>query len=381
MKPHTIKLDIKSRDISDELGGIIENREFFTLVPPGQDLRPDLLICELGEDHKAELKKIESYMEHSDRTEVFLVSKRSDPEILIQALQTGVKEFFRVPVERQKVEESLDRFQTRQEKQDKKEQLESKKQGKIICVVGSKGGVGTTTIAVNQAVAIAKNQEKPSVALLDMNIVFGEVPVFLDMAPKHHWGDITKNIQRLDTVFLSTILAIHETGVHILPSPRYLGDHPSPTPSVMETLLTLMKKQYDFIIIDLGQTMNDTALKIIQMSYRTQIVAIQSLPCLSNTNRLIKSFLGYGYTRDESIHVVLNRFFKKSMVSLDTAREGIKRDPAWLIPNDYSTTMSAINSGKPLHTVAPRSKIVKCFDEYSGQFVSKEQKKKKGWLF
>ncbi len=378
MKSHTIKLDIESRQIADDLGEIIENSEFFTLVPPEQDLRPDLLICELGEDHKAELKNIQSYMEQSDRTEVFLVSRRSDPEILIQVLQTGVKEFFPVPIKKQMVEEALDRFKTRQEK---KEQLESKKQGKIISVVGSKGGVGTTTIAVNQAVSIAKNQKIPSVALLDMNIVFGEVPVFLDMAPKYHWGDITKNIQRLDVVFLSNILSKHETGVHVLPSPRYLGDHPSPTPPIMEALLALMKKQYDFIIIDLGQTMNDTALKIIQMSYLTQIVAIQSLPCMSNTNRLIKSFLGFGYTRIESIHVVLNRFFNKSTVSLDTVREGIGREPAWIIPNDYSTTMSAINSGKPLYMVSPRSKIVKSFDEYTGQFIGKEKKKKKGWLF
>jgi len=378
LKSHTIKLDIDSRDIADDLAGIIENRALFTLVPPGHDLRPDLLICELGEDYKAELKKIQSYMEQSDRTEVFLVSRRSDPETLIQAVQTGVKEFFPVPVKDQMVEEALARFKIRQEK---KERLASKKQGKIISVVGSKGGVGTTTIAVNQAVAIAKNQEIPSVALLDMNIIFGEVPVFLDMAPKHHWGDITKNIQRLDAVFLSNILAAHETGVHILPSPRYLGDHPSPTPPIMETLLALMKKHYDFIIIDLGQTMNDTALKIIQMSYLTQIVAIQSLPCLSNTNRLIKSFLGYGYTRVESIHVVLNRFFKKSTVSLATAQEGIGRELAWIIPNDYSSTMSAINSGKPLHTLSPRSKIVRCFDEYTGHFIGKEKKKKKGWLF
>ena len=378
MKPHTIKLDIKRRNIADELVELIKNREDFTHVPPEQDLIPDLLIYELEEDHNAELENIQSYMEQSGLTEVFLVSTRDDTEILKQAMRIGVKDVFSIPVENPMVEEALDRFKTRQEK---KETLEPKKQGKIISVVGSKGGVGTTTIAVNQAVAIAKHQEIPSVALLDMNIVFGEIPVFLDMAPQHNWGEITRNIQRLDEVFLSNILTKHETGVHLLPSPRYLEEHPSPTPAIMESLLSLMKKEFDIILIDLGQTMNDTALKIIQMSHLIQIVTIQSLPCLSNTNRLIKSFLDSAYTRGESIHVVLNRFFKKSTVSLDTVREGIGREPAWIIPNDYSTTMSAINAGKPLCMVSPRSKIVKCFDEYIGQFIGKEQKKKKkGWL-
>ncbi len=337
------------------------------------------MICELGDNYEEELNKFQTFLDKTDTTEIFLVSKRSDPEILIQALRIGIKEFFPVPLKPDVIKEALDRFKKRHEKLQHKI---SGAPGKIYSVLGSKGGVGTTTVAVNLAVSIAVNQENPSVALLDMNIVFGDVPILLDISPKHNWSDITKNIDRLDEFFLSNILFEHATGVHVLPSPRYLSNHPSPTPIVMETLLNLMKKKYDYIIIDLGQSMNDNALRIIQMSDLVHIVAIQSLPCLSNTNRLIKSMVEYGYVDEEQVKIVLNRYLKKGMVSIASAEEGVGRKLSWVIPNDYSTTMSAINSGKPLYQIEKKSSIVKSFNDYVGKLLGvKIKKKKKGWFF
>ncbi len=102
-------------------------------------------------------------------------------------------------------------------------------------MLGSKGGVGTTTVSVNLAVALS-NSKRHSVALLDMNTVFGEIPLFLEIQPKFHWGEITKNIDRLDDTFLMNVLSKHSSGVHILPSPAYLNGHQSPTPEIMERL-------------------------------------------------------------------------------------------------------------------------------------------------
>lgn len=128
--------------------------------------------------------------------------------------------------------------------------------------------------------------------------------------------------------------------------------------------------------------MNETAFKILNLSEIVHIVAIQSLPCLSNTNRLVKSIVEYGYVEKEKIHVVLNRYVKKGIVPLDSAEEGIGQKMSWVIPNDYSVTMAAINSGKPLSRIAEKSKIVKCFQDYALQFLPEQgQKKNKRWLF
>jgi pilus assembly protein CpaE len=203
------------------------------------------------------------------------------------------------------------------------------------------------------------------------------------MSPKHSWGDITKSIDRLDEFFLSNVMSKSTGGLHVLVSPRYLDDNPAPTPRMMEALLTLMTQKYDYIVIDLGQSINEAAFKTIQLSTLVQIVTIQSLPCLSNANRLVQSLLKRGYTSQANLNIVLNRYIKKGMVTLETAEEGLGQKIGWILPNDYNTSMTAINSGKTLFETAPKSKLAKSFSTYSDTLLpeNNDKKKKKGWFF
>lgn len=226
MKKAQIKLEIKTLELKAIFTEILKSFNQFKLFSD-DSLTPDLMIYELSRDYEIDLKYIQAILKKTIHPEIFIVSEKSEPEMLIHILRLGIKEFFPVPVEEGSIRDALDRFIERHQ------QLQESKRGQlgqIFSVMGSKGGVGTTTVAVNLAVSLADRQKKPSVALLDMNIVFGEVPMFLDMSPKHHWGDITKNFERLDEFFLGDILSRHESGINILPSPRYLGDHPAPTP-------------------------------------------------------------------------------------------------------------------------------------------------------
>jgi pilus assembly protein CpaE len=219
---------------------------------------------------------------------------------------------------------------------------------------------------------------------MDMNMVFGDIPMFLDISPKHNWGDITKNIHRLDEFFLSNVMTRTNGGLDILPSPGYLDKESTlPSPRVIETLLALMTQFYDFIIIDLGQSINETALKIVRLSNLVEIVTIQTLPCLSNASRLIKSLLDYGYTDRNNLILILNRYIKKGLVNLETAEQGLGQKISWLIPNDYTTTMSAINSGRTLLETEPKSRISRCFEDYANTLLpdKADSKKKKGWFF
>ncbi len=376
MKPFLIKLALNSPVVEDEFKKVVKEFETIKIITKADQQKTDLIIFELEGDSESDLEQIHSYIENTEDTEVFLLSGNSDPQILIKAIQMGVNEFLPLPLKSDMLKDSITRFLERQKK---KRNKISENLGKIISVVGSKGGVGTTTIAVNLAVTLALGKKDFSVALFDMNILFGEIPMFLNISPKYHWGDITKNMDRLDDFFLSNILCEHSSGVRVLPSPRHLNDHPVPTPPIMDVLLDLMITKYDYIVIDLGQSLNETALKILQRSEQIQLVAIQSLPCLSNTNRLLKSFVDFGSINKEKINIVLNRYYKKGMVSLANTEEGIGKKLAWIIPNDYSTTMSAINSGKALYQISPRSKIVECFNDYVEKMVPREEKQRKKW--
>jgi pilus assembly protein CpaE len=269
-------------------------------------------------------------------------------------MRIGLKEFIPQPINAKELEKTLDRFKERRAISGKKA---IKKSGQIISVLGGKGGVGTTTVAVNLAVSIQKLQKKFKVALLDMNTLFGEIPLFLEVTPKFHWGEITNNIDRLDDTFLMNVLTKHLSGIHLLPSPAYLNGHQAPTPDTIGRLLDLMKTMFDYVVIDLGQSTNETALKVMQMSDNVMLISIPSLPCLANTNRLMKSLVDLGYITEDRIKIILNRYMKKNEISLEDVKTAIKKELFWVIPNDFRSTMSAINNGKPLAEIAPKSNI------------------------
>ena len=375
---NNIKLDIKNPNVVKQFSEIIGSVNGFRIIKPADTLKPDLQIFEIN-GNPDEFNRIQSLLITGKPHEIFLTSEKTDSEILMQAIRAGVKEFFPQPIKRSDVEQALKRFK---ERRTPAAPVTQQKSGKLISVIGSKGGVGTTTISVNLAVTLAEQENNRSVAILDMNTLFGEIPLFLEISPKYHWGEITKNIERLDETFLMNVLSKHSSGVNVLPSPGYLNGHQAPTPKIMERLLNLMKQMFDFVIIDCGQSTNETALKTIQMSDEVLLISVLSLPCLSNTNKLLRSFIDLGYLRKERIKVVLNRYIKKSEISLQDAEKGIGHDIVWIIPNDYGITMSAINNGKPLSHIAPRSKIVKSFEEMAGiMYPGNKTESKKKWGF
>jgi pilus assembly protein CpaE len=380
IKTFKVVLYLQNREFTDLFVKAIKVDDRFTVVSGKKDTEPDLLIHELSENWEQDLERIQSYLEFAENTDVFIVAENSDPQLLLQAMRVGVKEVLPAPLDTKTVAEALARFKDRHEKKLQKAQAYL---GKIISVIGSKGGVGTTSVAVNLADALIKKPMNPAVAIIDMNMVFGDIPMFLDITPKHSWGDITKGIDRLDEFFLSNVMSKTAGGLHVLASPRYLDDNPAPTAQMMEALLTLMTQKYDYIVVDLGQSINDAAFKTIQLSSLVQVVTIQSLPCLSNANRLIQSLLKRNFTSESNLNIILNRYIKRGMVTLETAKEGLGQKIGWIVPNDYDTSMTAINSGKTLFDTAPRSKLAKSFSTYADSLLQEniDKKKKKGWFF
>lgn len=375
----SIKLSLRSQKLSRQLVETIRAIDGLELYRKDDARKPDLLIFELSDDSEKEMEMIESLLKANEAGAVFLTAGNADPEVLMRAIRVGVKEFFTQPINVGAVKQALQKF--------KKQQIDlipkgEDKSGKIISILGSKGGVGTTTVAVNLAMSLLQGKNGQSVVLVDMNTLFGDVPLFLEMSPQFHWGEITKNIDRLDNTFLSNILAQHESGIHVLPSPAYLNGHVQPTPEIMTRLLDLMKRMFDYVLIDTGQSTNNTALRVVEISDTLMLITILSLPCLANTNRLIKSFLDLGYVSNDRIKVVLNRYTKNSDISVKDAEDGIKKELFWIIPNDFNTTMAAINNGKPLAQIASRATITKSFEEMAKTLQKQKfRQEKRKWRF
>jgi pilus assembly protein CpaE len=341
------------------------------VVPSDSEAAADVAIFEIGPTPEKDFERIKILLSRSQTREVFITGENPAPDILMHAMRLGVKEFLPVPLNPEEIRNALKRVEERLETVSRET---TPKKGKIISVCGSKGGVGTTTVAVNLAVAYAGGKSPLSVALMDMNTLFGEIPLFLEMSPKFHWGEITKNIDRLDDTFLMNVLTRHGSGVHVLPSPAYLNGHHMPTPDIMQRLLGLMRQLFDVVIIDGGQSMNDAALKGFQLSDAVLLVSILSLPCLSNTAKLLRSYIDMGYVKKEHIKVVINRYMKKAEIAVSDAEAGINQNIFWTIPNDYKTTMAAINGGQPLVQLAPKTEIAESFSNLAEKLIPSEGK-------
>ncbi len=374
-----VRIEVKSPNLTSSLEEMVRSLQGFQVQSADDSRRADLLIFELGDDSKKDFELIRSLLDLGQTGEVFLVSRNSDPALLLQAMRTGVNEFFSQPIKREEVLEALARLK---EKREKSKSPEPVGLGRLIDVVGSKGGVGTTTIAANLAASLAEKENVQSVALVDMKLLFGDVPLFLQIKPSYHWGEITNNVSRLDPTFLMNVLSRDPCGVYVLPSPVSLNDHKPVSPEIMENLLGLMQKMFDFVIIDGGQSLDATSLRILEMSDTVLVVSTLSLPCLTNTNKLLKSFYALGYPSRECIRVIINRYLAKSEISLKDAEAGIDKKIFWTIPNDYRTTMSAINQGKPLCQSASKAAITKSMRGLAEALIKGEAKKeKKGWKF
>jgi pilus assembly protein CpaE len=371
----TVMMKMIEPELERYIRKIIGTLDDFKAIDASSPNRADILIYQLGETPEMDFTVIEASMTAASARHLFLVSGNLSSDVLLKAIQTGAKGFFSTPLDKNELLTAL--AKARDEIGSQAQTAPSKSEGRIINVVGSKGGVGTTTIAVNVASSLSGKGFNKKVALLDMNTLFGDIPLFLSIQSKFHWGEITKNIERLDATFLTNVLDKHPTGINVLSSPGYLNGHVAPTPATIDQLLTLMKQMYDYIVIDSGQSTSDTSLKILQMAETVLLVSTLSLPCLSNTNKLLQSFQNLGYASRDKMKVVINRYLKKGDIGLKDAESGINQKLFWVLPNDYSSTMSAINQGKPLSDISPKASITRSIQELSKALVGLSMPDKK----
>lgn len=352
-----VKVHVKTAGLAEKFRDIISSIEGFKMYSSKSMDRPDLLIFGIGENLDEEFKIIRSLLDSGQVGEVFATSGNTEPDLLLRTFRAGVKEFLPQPLKEEEVKEAL--ASLKQRKQQRVSSVPDSVPGQIFYVMGSKGGAGATTVAVNLAVKLAEVKGTGSVALVDMHSVFGEVPLFLSLKPAYDWGEIIKNLRRLDRTFLMNVLARHSSGVHVLTSPSHLNGVPPATPEIMERLLGLMKQMFDYIVIDGGQSLQEASLKAIEMSDKVLFITLLNLLGLANTNKVMKSLSNMGLKPDDRFKIIINRFLKKSDLTLKEAEESIRTGIYWTIPNDYQKTMSAINQGKALHEIASRAPITR----------------------
>jgi pilus assembly protein CpaE len=151
-----------------------------------------------------------------------------------------------------------------------------------------------------------------------------------------------------------------------------LRGHFEATPEVIERLLDLMRRVFDFILVDSGHITDEISMKILEMADVVLLTAILSLPCLTNVSRLLKLFYDLGYPQEDLIRIIINRHIRTSDISLVDAEKSVGKKIFWTIPNDFNLTMSAINQGKPLVELGANSPVARSIRELAGALVDRE---------
>lgn len=356
-----VRLQIQDQDIQQEFVRVISSLGEFDIYTAGESGIADLLILQLGDRPEEGILQAKQAINSGSVKNVFLTSKIIKPEILIEAIRVGAKEFFPQPLNIEDVKRALARITEKQPAKAVVKDEATKKKGLLINIIGSKGGIGTTTVAVNLATSLAGIDRGISVALIDMNLHFGDIPMFLGIDCIFDWVEVAKNAYRLDSSYLMDVMSLHRSGVRVLPSPVKVLDAHLVTPTIVEILLTQLKSMFDFVVIDSGLSMDEISRTVVRLSDNQIIVTLLSLPCLINVKRIQDTFHNLGYPAEESVKILVNRQQKHSDISIEQAEKSLKKKILWCFPNDYQATMSSINRGEPLADVEPQREIADSF--------------------
>ena len=322
--------------------------------------KPDIGLVAIDSDPQKGLDLVRKLTALSPDCAVLVVSSSNDGSLILQALRAGAKEFLTQPVRIEDLLGALGRISERRFGHG-----ENKPRGcQVIAVAGAIGGVGTTSLAVNLGCALAQ-EEKNSVALIDLDLCLGDADVFLDTIPDYTLVDVSQNVTRLDFTLLKRSLTKHSSGLYLLPRPVQLEDVRLITSVDLQRVIGLMKATFTHLVLDLSKGYTPIDMIALEMANHILLVAQLDLPCLRNVVRLMMSFNDMEGIADK-VKIIINRVgLDTGHITLKKAEETIGKEIFWQLPNDYRTMIEARNNGVPLIEQAPKAAITQSIVQLS----------------
>ena len=374
-----IEISIRSTECKVALEAIIRETDGVRLKESQEHGVPALMIMELEENPEDTFSLIREMMKLNKGMEIFLTAARLESNILLEAMRAGAKEFLSQPLQKQEVSDAIMRFLERATAPVRQGDGQ-RAVGKVLAFFGGKGGVGTTSIAVNLAAAIKKGPNNPSVALVDVNQHGGDLPLYLDLQPNHSFRDIATDLSRLDQAFLIRVLTKTELGIQVLPSGYDDLSTGRLSPDCVEATLRLLQASFDYVILDCGHVLDLTTKKALELATLILVMSTLMVPVVHRTKRILELLRGSGFPA-EKIRLVMNRFLSAEQDVLKETEEILKQKAFWLLPNDYPSASQAVNSGKPLIDVAPRSAVAQSYRDLASSFGGQATKSTSKGLF
>jgi pilus assembly protein CpaE len=327
---------------------------------------PDLVFLNLSGDNEADFAFSQSLVKLRPGVTIAVCSanKQGNPDFLLQAMRAGVREFLEKPYDRIDVSAVIRRVAdaTSQTQAPKKT-----RSGKLLTVLGTKGGVGTSTVAVNLAVQLARTPRK-TVALLDFSRPMGDVAALLDLKPRFQLRDAMQNFKRLDATMFAGLLAKHSSGLHVLCGASRLEDWDRAEFAAVQRIVEVAQKTFDIVVMDLGAFYSAEWQSELQGS-EVLLVSEADLPGLAKLQRHLDALAKLGVPSTK-IRLTINRWHRHDEEALKKVEKDMRTPVFARLPNDFKLVTDATLRG--LTVDRGSDSLANGFQEMARRFAGSE---------
>ena len=339
MSPNILLVGSNDRQLEEMLRACgmnlspVAGAELATLAQPGAK-QPDVVVLDLR-DQSHLPAALPVLKRHHPTTGVLIVANRLDPAMLLEAMRSGVNEVVADPVVVADLEQAIARLFA--------QRPVVHAEGAIYAFVGAKGGVGTTTVAVNVATALARLTPKGTL-FVDLHVANGDAAVFLGAEPRFSIVDALDNTHRIDEAFFKGLLVHTKSGVDLLASSDRVMVAPADVRRV-RTLLEFAVRHYRHIVLDVPRS-DATLLDALEMANRITVVANQELATVRSASRMAAA-MRQRYGKDK-LTVVMSRADRLAEIGHEDVERAVGAPVKHSFPSDYRRALQALNKGRPV---------------------------------
>ena len=312
----------------------------------------DLVILPVDAITPAELVSLEREIRKDPNTSVIATAYAAEPDLIVRSMRAGVHEFLVNPPKPEELAGSVERLMRRSRN--------DTEQGNLIAVYSGKGGLGSTSIAVNLAQSFAAVQKDARVALVDLVVAGGDVRVFLNLKPSYDISHLIAKGSQVDAELLNSVLTPCPGGVWALPTGDSPEDQDMFDSAAIGSILSLLRQHFAVTVVDCEHHLSEATLTALDAADRIVLVTQLTVPALRSTQRSLAVCRRLGY--DESkLCVVINRYQSADVLPVKDAEDLLQAQIYWKLPNDYRLSAASLTRGVPVTTEDPNSKLSRSY--------------------
>ena len=325
--------------------------------------KADLFIIDARQDPSAAIARAESLRASSATSAVFVVAREPNPDLILQSMRAGANEFFTYPPPEDTFYEALRRTAARRNAAGQGHSATT------IVFFGAKGGAGTTTMAVNCAVELARLSGQRTI-IVDLKPGLGEVGLFLGVRSRYTLVDALDNMHRFDAEFLRELVAKHKSGLEILAGSDNFDRPGSGDGSALEDIVRHLQNEYEYVVVDAGAQINAGVSASLFAADMIGLVANPDVPSIRNAQRLLDRVRQMGASVDR-VRLLLNRAAEPFPIPPAQIEAAVGHPIDHMFPSDYKTVSAALNSGVPL-ALTGSTPLAAQFDSFTRRLLEDE---------